>query len=343
MLLLHRMLKPETYPAEAEARCPDILATWKHYAPDTQPVERDFEDWAENAHFLHAMNKIGPVQLVPEHRGYGWSGDMTGSVPENPAAEPAFMYGIFRPMDAIAFPVRANLLWNNASVTSVIQDYALSPVFQRYAGRRIDVVDLTQEAIETCLESLYTNGLRDGFVKSRVKGFAWRFHLTQAERLFQQMDRDEQIAWMTVSHEGARKALLIQEAYRPIREYRMIIVGDKPVSGAGCIEAFTPCDSMGLRFDERMEEVRNSDTVISDPATTARYIDFATNFAKEWAQAHGNSSAYSLDLSINAETGDVTPIELNPMMNLGLYANHPDFMIEALLTSSNPSPEALAM
>src|SRR3546814_13889829 len=70
---------------------------------------------------------------------------------------------------------------------------------------------------------------------------------------------------------------------------------DLPVTGAGCIEAFTPLDNIGDPFDDRMETIRNRSEAIADPDTAQRYRDFATAYAKDWAAEHGDHMMYSLD------------------------------------------------
>src|SRR3546814_8877218 len=110
----------------------------------------------------------------------------------------------------------------------------------------------------------------------------------------------------------------------------MIVVGDRPVTGAGCIEAFAPLDNIGDPFDDRMETIRNRSEAIADPDTAQRYRDFATAYAKDWAAEHGDHMMYSLDLAVDARTGEVVAIEMNPMLNLGLYATSADAIVAAV-------------
>src|SRR3546814_20572586 len=67
MTFLHRLHIAETYPQQAERLAPEVLSTWLRYAPHAQPVERDWEDWAENAVMLHALDKAsgGKVEIIP--------------------------------------------------------------------------------------------------------------------------------------------------------------------------------------------------------------------------------------------------------------------------------------
>src|SRR3546814_8159898 len=66
---------------------------------------------------------------------------------------------------------------------------------------------------------------------------------------------------------------------------------------------------------------------IADPDTAQRYRDFATAYAKDWAAEHGDHMMYSLDLAVDARTGEVVAIEMNPMLNLGLYATSADAIV----------------
>lgn len=340
MLLLHRMPKPDTYPPEAADRCPQVLETWLAYAPHSRPEARDFEDWVEQAYILHELNKHGPVTILPAHKGYCMSGDLTPSVARRPGAPEAIMYGIFSAADSIAFPVEADLMWNNAEATRVVQDYAHSPIFLAHAGRAFHICDMDRSSIMTGLNALHASGVREGFIKSRAKGFARRFTLPEDPAgLWKAMDPEDDISWMTVSHEGQRNALYLQAAFKPIREYRVVVVGNRAVCGAGCIESYTPADSHGNIFDDRMEYYRNSGGIVVDVDTAERYRRFAEAYAREWAAHHGAHMAYSLDLSLDADTGEIVPIEMNPLLNLGLYANRPDLIVEAML---NVTPAARA-
>src|SRR3546814_20494319 len=104
----------------------------------------------------------------------------------------------------------------------------------------------------------------------------------------------------------------------------MIVVGDRPVTGAGCIEAFTPLDNIGDPFDDRMETIRNRSEAIADPDTAQRYRDFATAYAKDWAADHGDHMMYNLDLAVAPRHGEVVAHELNPNTNHGFYAPSPE-------------------
>lgn len=333
-LLLHRMLKPETYPAQARELAPDLLSTWLRHSPEAEPEHRDWEDWTENAAMLHAFSQAGQVTIVPSARMIRMSGDNTPAARPTPGAPRAVMWGMFYSSDSVAFPIEADLLWNNSDAVGRVQDYPLSPVFRKHAARAFHVCAMSKSEVEDGLRSLHDAGVRRGFFKTRAKGATRLFSLGEdPKRLWSDLDPDDDLAWTIVHQEGMQKAIYLQEAFRPTREYRVVVVGDAPVSGAGCIEAYTPLDGVGLFFDHRVEYLRNNGTVVDDPISVERYRAFAEEYAREWADAHGRDMAYSLDLSIDAETGAIVPIEMNPLLNLGLYANDPARIVAAMIRS----------
>lgn len=339
MLMLHRMPAPETYPCTAHERCPDLLREWLALNPDATPAPRDHEDWAEPAAVLVAMSKAGPVVRLPPAAQLRTTGDRTPAPPAAPGNPSAIMWGLFSDADAHEFPVEADLLWNARHLSQTVQDYASSPVFLRHAGRGFHVCDVDRAQIGEALLRLVRSGAARGFVKSRDKGFAYPFPLASeglgeptAASLFELMDGPRMdFSYSTMHREGDRSCIYVQEAFSPTREYRVIVVGDRVVSGAGCIEAMTPAESEGAFFDDRMEVVRGDGDVVRDPDTAARYVEFARAYAADWAAEHGASCGYSLDLSVDAVTGRVLPVEMNPLLNVGLYANDADRLVAAML------------
>lgn len=341
MLMLHRMPRPETYPDTAVERCPDLLRDWLAIFPNATPTQRDHEDWAEPAAIIVAMSRRGDVVQVPAAPMQRTCGDRTPAPPARPGSPKAIMWGLFNDADAREFPIDADLAWNSRPLAGMVQDYASSPVFLARAGRPFHVCDMDRDQITTALQALVDDGRDAGFIKTRDKGTAYRFSLADDGRtnllgqpvsLFGRMDgEDQNFSWMLMSREGERGCVYVQGAFRPTREYRVIVVGDRVACGAGCIEAFTPGESEGAFFDDRMEIVRNDGQIIRDRDTADRYLAFAVEYAAAWAAEHGADCGYSLDLAIDDETGAVVPIEMNPLLNLGLYANDADRIVDAML------------
>jgi hypothetical protein len=338
MIMLHRMPSPETYPSTATTRCPELLSEWRTIFPEATATERDHEDWAEPAAILVAMWKRGEVRLLGPAMGYRCLGDRTPAPASRPGSPKGVMWGLFNDGDVIDFQEDVDLAWNARDKARIVQDYASSPVFLARAGRAMHVCDMERSSVEAALKSMLDSGVTEGFVKTRDKGATHLFDLDAASdrSLFSQMDTEEDdFGWMLVSREGDRKSLYVQERFEPTFEYRVIVVGDRIASGAGCIEAFTPGESLGEFFDDRMEMVRSSGEIAHRPDIAKRYVSFACEFVAAWAAEHGAECGYSLDLSIDARTGEVVPIELNPLLNLGLYANDADRIVHAMVTGVN--------
>lgn len=341
MLMLHRMPSPETYPASARTRCPGLLADWLELHPEAEATDRDHEDWAEPAAIMVAMARRGEILRVPASQEQRTCGDRTPAPLPRPGSPKAIMWGNFTDADARDFPIDVDLAWNARDKTALVQDYAMSPVFLERAGRAFHVCDMDVDQISAALQSIVDGGGTEGFVKTRDKNTAYAFSLEDDGRrnimgdpisLFARMDDEHQsFGWLLVSREGDPRCVYVQGVFEPTCEYRTIVVGDEVACGAGCIEAYTPAESEGAFFDERMEIVRGSGTIVRDPELASRYLTFAREYAAAWAKEHGADCGYSLDLAMDARTGRIMPIEMNPILNLGLYANDASRIVGAML------------
>lgn len=132
--------------------------------------------------------------------------------------------------------------------------------------------------------------------------------------------------------EGEPDAVLVQQKARMRYEYRVQVIGGKPVCGAGCIERFTPADNRGNRYDPRMEETRNSGRIESHPDIARLYEQFAHEAAH--AIRGEIEGPYVMDLYLD-DAGRPHVIELNPQSNSGLYALDMDALLTAI--GNNPA------
>lgn len=333
---MHRMLQPHSHPVEARSHCPHVLETWMRHSPESVPVSRDYEDWAENACMLHALSKHGEVIMAPSARHGMVSGDKTPLIAANPNQPDTVMWGSFNTFDSMDGPFPGNLLWNNADCVRRVQDHFLSPAFLHAAGRVVHVCDADMGQIKAALLSLHDGGFRHGFVKTRAKGPTRSFVMGEDRtKLFRDMDPEGDWALHVVHREGASKAILVQEGIVPRNEYRTMVVGRTVVSGAGCIESNVPCDNEGEAFDSRMEILRGDGRTIRDVDLAERYRAFAEDFAARWADENGDDTAYAFDLCVDAVDGRIKAIEMNPMMNVGLYANDATRIVDAMVGRSS--------
>lgn len=332
MMLLHRMNDASVHPADAEKRCPDLLAAWLRHAPHSRAdAHADFEDWAEPAHVLASMERHGPVVLLGAGPPIHYDGDRTPLIPSNGDAPKAIMWGRFLATDSSHFPIEADLAWNAGSQVRRVQDYPTSPVFLGRVGRAFHVCDMTDRSVSRAMVSLREAGHSRGFVKTRDKGSTKRFDVpTHGERdLHRHLNLED--PYLFAMREGDRACLFVQQAITPTREYRLFVVGDRVVTGAGCIVQHTPCDNEGDAFDDRIEIVRHQGAFERDADVVARYVEFAREYARAWADEHGSDMGYALDLCIDADSGTIQIIEMNPLANVGLYAIDTDLLVDAMV------------
>lgn len=331
MQILHRPLSANQHPEKASERCPDLLARYLAHFPNSEAANIDFEDWAENTLMLAALEdqarKLAlPLRLLETGGAVHYSG-ITGQTPDAaPGATPTVMWGCFRPGDTFSFPERANLHWNNRQIARTVARWPLSETFRRHAGRHVEILDMSIDAVRGAFSRLKAAGHTQAFLKTVEKSWSSKVDLSE--------DVPVDMAWDIIANEGATNALILQGLITPACEYRVFVVGDRPVTGTGCIESFTPLDrrpNEETGFDPRVEADRNRGVICEHPALVESYREFAAAFASSWAAEHGPATAYTLDLCVDLATREIVPIELNPMLNTGLYASDPARLAQALV------------
>jgi hypothetical protein len=337
MIYLYRPLKPESFPENIEQRAPEILASWRAQFPDSVPAARDEEDWIENAVILHEAAKAGiEIQIIQNTRhvhissmGGGW---MTPK--ENPDAPNGVMLGMWMNEDFLmGLPVKINSIGSDKRSVEAAGKYYLSDTFLKYAGRKIEVSAGNDENLESAIRSVIKPGDTKVFMKTIAKGWArvfefkadsaniWKAIVKKDTELGDNGEDSYGLSWIPVEYEeNERAAFMLQEAMSPTFEYRMFIVNGVPVTGAGCVEKFTPAENIEV-FDAQMEEFRSKSDVVVNTALRDAYLEYAKAFCADFAAEHGEGLDYSLDLCVNADTGKITVVELNPPLNLGRYAS----------------------
>lgn len=349
-LYAFRPWDPTTYPAGIEDRAATTLASWLRFFPDAKPSRRDPEDWIENAVILEAAEKAGlSVVLLPSQgdmiyvSGGGWM-----SAPARPGSPLGAMLGTWSKNDFMrGLPVDIDVVGSDTRAVRAAGDYGSSETFLRHAGRPMAVAggDVEGEGgLEAALRSVVdATGNGDIFIKTVQKGWAAKFAVDPAspKSLWRQLtdedDRREEegldgcgLTWIPVQHEGSKNILLVQGRIAPTFEYRIVVIDGRPVTASGCVEAFTPAENTAV-FDPQMEEIRSDGDVVVRPDLVERYLAFADTFCAEFAAERGEGLDYSLDVCIDANTGAVVPIELNPPLNLGAYARSTDAWLAAVV------------
>lgn len=160
------------------------------------------------------------------------------------------------------------------------------------------------------------------------------------EALFDSVD-----GWELIRLEGQRGSLLIQDWIPMTYEHRLFVVDGEVVSSAGCIEEFTPYSrqNTSTRFDSRMRRVRGdaaageqSSPITSKPPVLGRYLETGGRIAAQ----HGGTVV--IDLALDASSGEIVVVELNPLPNAGLYACHVDAVYRALISAEDRGYSAYA-
>lgn len=151
------------------------------------------------------------------------------------------------------------------------------------------------------------------------------------------MDSDD--GWTFVRIAGKKNTILLQDQIPMRYEYRLFVVDGKVVSGAGCIEEFTPYSRTepASPFDDRMRYVRGDiagnknstepSVVTHEPELLDRYLDVGQDLAYQY------KGTVVIDLALDVSTNRVVVVELNTLPNAGLYAADPDAIAMALATA----------
>ena len=108
-------------------------------------------------------------------------------------------------------------------------------------------------------------------------------------------------------------------------ETRFFVVDGVPVTGAGCVESHTPLDCED-RFDPKMERIRGDGLIVSRADVMADHLAFAEVVAAEFAAV--GVRHFTLDVAAGVDGPLV--VELNSLLNSGLYASQPAAVIAAL-------------
>lgn len=340
---------PTTYPAGIETRAPSTLASWLRFFPDAKPKTRDPEDWIENACILEAAEKAGLEITLLESKGDGMF--VSGGGWLVPAAKPGSplgaMLGTWAKRDFIeGLPIDINVLGSDNRAVTAAGNYANSETFLRHAGRPMVIAggDVEGEnGIEAALRRVVeATGSGEIFIKTIQKDWAARFsvdrssdkglwaQLVRADAILEDQGEGYGLGWIPVQHEGAKRLLVVQGRIMPTYEYRIVVIDGRPVTASGCIEVFTPAENTAV-FDPQMEEVRSDGKIVMRPDLVEAYLAFAESFCAEFAVENGKGLDYSLDLCIDASTGKIMPVELNPPLNLGAYARSTDAWLAAVV------------
>lgn len=189
---------------------------------------------------------------------------------------------------------------------------------------------------------LYHMGARKAVVKSsqRKAGVSAVALSPRLDKLRAAVAEDDILCWMSTPDAAPLGGFLVQQWVPMTYEYRFFVVDGKLVSGAGCVEEFTPFNHVGVfPFDPQMRALRGNgiaahgDTDVEmREDLVQRYTDFATEVVRT-LPAHMNTVVF--DVALNADTGEPLIVEFNTLPNSGLYASDVYAVYRALVRAGN--------
>ena len=316
---------------------------------------------------LRNLNGLGPVV-----RDVTLGQQPTDMVPTRPAREvesTVVEYPGTDPNTVVHYgPItRHAALWG--TVGTQADNYPYTETFRRFSGRRVTVAGFNVPAPHAEVADVLATWAGDGVAAAVVKTVTakhgiWRvpcsLDATVCRREF--VNRAD---WMPIKFEGDPYAFLVQEHISMEFEYRFFVVDGRLVTGAGCVEEFTPLYAdhthSEVVFSSLMRQHRayNLDAIEGDLLTTdptpddsegesamrmvkskvtdepdllKLYVSFAERVVAAAVREDVFPRAYTMDVAWNPDRGEPVVIEFNGMTNSGLYASKPTCVTRALMT-----------
>jgi hypothetical protein len=345
-----RQAEPATVEAEAESSplAAEVLATWRTLVePLPHNGEGDKEDFWEMAYRLHAGLNSGakavylsidnkPATIVnPTKKSWGKK-SFDASEAYRLGSENPERYALYGPVSRFS-PANAVRLPQEEMATQ----YASLAPYTAHSGRRIDLVSVGEgyegEDVGVTIEERLLEYRDAGLTRAAIKSVrSKRFPLTVFDIAAGDnpvpSDLHDSIGDWAFQLLGLPEAFILQGYMNVQYEYRFFVVGGKPVTGAANIEEHTPLDAMpGVPFDPFMRQHRAAKSeVVEQVRRMVNYLDFATKVATEMADQHGLVD-YVLDVATDGDTGEPFIVELNGLLNSGLFATDPREVTKALV------------
>lgn len=230
-------------------------------------------------------------------------------------------------------PDSNKLISSNKEVLLAEKYYNLE-TFKKYAGRNILIgsFDRDNDHYDDIMKSL-----NDGnyLIKTCATKYMPLIPFSITDRkLFVDKDMMDSLLLASVHMEGSKDGVIIQDDIKMYYEYRLIVVDNEIVSGAACIEEFTPFDRISDDvYDPQLRKIRGNNDIINNKDSAEvieKYKNVCPQIVSEFKNEIPDMKNYIMDVFID-EFGDVGIVELNPFRNFGLYANDYNKVAKKLL------------
>jgi hypothetical protein len=325
---------PRTSPPAVKDRFDQLVAMWsRHVPPHAADGAGDYEDFVEQAVRLEAALDTFGAESV-------WlviSTDIDTAVNAGT--------GETRPVVELEDLPRYGTQPSRRHEDVDMEQARLAASYYRYeaflsrAGRRLVVCGFGCEdgsvELGDILASWAAEGVRRAFLKSvRIKQFAFPVDVPEGFRagagakvVYDALD------YGAMALEGRPESLIAQEFVAMEYEYRVFVVGNTLVSAAGCIEEFTPLDNQGEAFDTQLRRHRQAKTPVERaPEIAGLLTDFAREAVAALAHEVPELTDYVIDVALGPD-GVPLIVELNSLLNAGLYASRPELVSRAMVAT----------
>lgn len=326
------MTKPLPYGQRDEELVP-IFGSWERYFG---PIEYaaddrgDFEVFVEQASRLRAAVEAVGESRVWLRQGIEKAAPLLGGDPVTIDSLADFVHFGTQSTEAL-------LLDPSLRAERAADRYYELRTFGRFCGRDVAVcghfseVDGPTDCREIVDEVHARRGRRIVVKAARAKHGLWFLDVPEnASR--QEVHRllSEELDWALVRFNGLVQCAQVQDVVPMEHEYRFFIVDGRPVTGSGCVDALTPADEDTQVFSPYTQRRRGDDEPISsDMSRVAEYLRFAEIVAGSLSVESPNMTSYVLDVAMS--DGKPVIVELNPLLNAGLYASDPRVLLDALI------------
>jgi hypothetical protein len=338
-ILLNLLIRPAPMEFPETDRTRELVQLWDtHVGGGSRDELGDFEDFFEQAARLEAVIATYPLHLIYlTIQGERTARNLeTGQTVHVDELGDITRFGLQASYDLAMNPHLRN--------EAAADNYMSWDAFKKFAGRTIDycgsyvddpdVMDFTDR-----LFTRYQAGERRFFIKSvAVKKGLWDITLPDTINTIKDLEsfliQDEHMmGWALASASGSRHAFVIQD-YTPMSyEYRFFVVNHQLVTGAGCVEEFTPLDNTQL-FDPKMRENRKQvSTVTMEPELLTAYYEFAQQVVDAVREENPQVSNYVLDVAVDVH-GNPLVVEFNSLLNSGLFASSMFSVVESIWHSN---------
>lgn len=190
-----------------------------------------------------------------------------------------------------------------------------------------------QQSIGDAVFEMYQSGVREFVAKitATMKHAVYQFSAPEGVSSKEELEAYwmEELGWSMVHHEGKKDAVHLSEKIDMQKEYRFVVMDGHAVTGAGCIEKFTPLNNEKSPYDYQVEGKRNQGNVhyLSNEEGEELFC-FASEVIDKVSKESGCDS-FVLDVARHNDHWVV--IEVNPLSRFGMYALNAPALIEGYM------------